>query len=645
MMELGNQVRPQSGCAPLQIMKKSRKAILRLLLSASLGFVSGVARAQQPLPSSPIASSTSILPLDEIRAGMVGVGKTVFAGNKIEEFQAEILGVLRNVAPRQSIILARLSGGPLERTGVMAGMSGSPVYVDGKLIGAVALSFQFSKEPLAGITPIEQMLSALEEPAEGTAGNRASLGWQAGTPDNVEPRAGESLPEVFDLLPKPNLSYQVFWGGMETSLVRVATPLVFAGFSSDVIEQYAPQLRTLGFVPLQGGGGGAAGDNRMGDISRLKPGSMISVELVRGDLGVHADGTITMVDNGRVYAFGHPFLSAGPTEMPFSESEVLANLPGYAVSMKISTPGGLLGVIRQDRSSGILGMLGEKARMIPVELEVVSSRQTSQAYHFEVVNDRFLLPLLLNLATFSAIGATERLMGDSTLQVEQTITLNGFPEVKTESLISGNANAAALAARVAIAPLTYLMQSGLEPMDVRSIHLKVRSTDSRAVMELGQVWSDKRQVLPGDTVELTVLLEALDGKETVQKASVEIPPGLTPGPLTITVADGATMDRIQDGAGGRMLLPKDTVQLVRAINKSRRNNRLYVLLSRWERGFVLQGDTFPSPPPSVVRTLSADPSLSTGVLPTFLSPVADYELATLPAVVTGTRSITITVKE
>ncbi|MBI4444051.1 MAG: hypothetical protein HY649_11850 [Acidobacteria bacterium] len=625
-------------------MKKSRQAILRLLLSASLGFVSGVARAQQPPPSSPIATSTPILALDEVRAGMVGVGKTVFTGNQIEEFQAEILGVLRNVAPRQSIILARLSGGPLERTGVMAGMSGSPVYVDGRLIGAVALSFQFSKEPLAGITPIEQMLSALEEP-EGTAGNRASLGWQAGTPDSVQLRAGESLPGIFDLLPKPNLSYQVFWGGMETSLVRMATPLVFAGFSSDVIEHYTPQLRTLGFVPLQGGGGGAAGDNRMGDISRLKPGSMISVELVRGDLGVHADGTITMLDNGRVYAFGHPFLSAGPTEMPFSESEVLANLPGYAVSMKISTPGGLLGVIRQDRASGILGMLGDKARMIPVELEVVSSRQTSQAYHFEVVNDRFLLPLLLNLATFSAIGATERLMGDSTLQVEQTITLNGFPEVKTENLISGNANAAALAARVAIAPLTYLMQSGLEPLDVRSIQLKVRSTDSRAVMELGQVWSDKRQVLPGDTVELTVLLEALDGKETVQKALVEIPPGLTPGPLTITVADGATMDRMQGGAGGRMLLPKDTGQLVRAINKSRRNNRLYVLLSRWERGFVLQGDTFPSPPPSVVRTLSADPSLSTGVLPTFLSPVADYELATLPAVVTGTRSITITVKE
>ncbi|MBI4463107.1 MAG: hypothetical protein HY647_00235 [Acidobacteria bacterium] len=577
---------------------------------------------------------------------MTGVGKTVFSGNQIEEFQVEILGVLRNVAPRQSVILGRLSGGPLERTGVLAGMSGSPVYVDGRLLGAVALSFQFSKEPLAGITPIEQMLSSLEEPSEAVAESLSPPTAKQGSAGSLMGQTSALFSEDFDLLPPPqNLSYGVFWGGIETSLLRVATPLVLSGFTSGTIEHFAPQLRTLGFVPVQGGSGGTAETASMGDPSRLQPGSMISVELVRGDLGVHADGTVTLLEKGQIYAFGHPFLSAGPTEIPFAESQVLATLPGYASSLKISTPGALLGVIRRDRSSGIFGVLGDTARMIPVELDVVSSRRTSQAYRFEVVNDRFLLPFLVNLATFSAIGATERLIGDSTLQIEQTITLQDLPEVRTENLVSGTTNAPALAARAAAMPLAYLMQSGLGPLDVRRIHLKVVSTDRRAVLELAQVWSDRREVRPGESVELTVLLEDLDGKEMVQKATVDVPPGLTPGPLTITVADGALMDRMQAGPMGRLLLPKDPEQLVRAINKSRRNNRLYVRLFRWERGFVLQGDIFPSPPPSVVRTLSADPSLSTGISPTFLSSVGDYELETLPAVVTGSKSITITVKD
>lgn len=376
-----------------------------------------------------------------------------------------------------------------------------------------------------------------------------------------------------------------------------------------------------------------------------QPGSMISVQLVRGDMGVSADGTVTLVDKGRIYAFGHPFLSAGPTEIPFGESHVIVSVGGYASSMKLTTAGPLLGVIQADRSSGIFGTLGGKARMIPVDMDLQSEGGANHSYHFEVANDRFLLPFLMNLTVFSAVGSTERQVGDSTLQVDQTITLDGLPDVTLENFISGGANGPALAARLVATPVAYLMRSGLTPPDIQSIRLRVVASNRRMDQDLEQVWTSKREIKAGDTVELTALLRDQDGHETLQKAKVEIPLSLPPGPLTITVADGASLDRIEAAMSGRPALPKDPQQLVRAINKSRRNNRLYVRLARPETGFALQGDSFPSPPPSLVSTFSTTPSLSINVSRTMLSTVADYELAPVSGVVSGLKRLMLTVEE
>jgi hypothetical protein len=581
---------------------------------------------------------------------MKAVGRTVFDGRNIEEFQGEILGVLRNVSPRQSIILARLTGGPLAETGILAGMSGSPVYIDGRLIGAVALGFQFSKAPIAGITPIQQMIDsfgdeAAGDQAEAALATPAQQAWrfvpEPGNPSEMRLVASET-PSL--LPPSANSPNWVFWGSNETSLVRVATPLALSGFTTEAIEYFQPQLRALGLAPMQVGGGASA-DQTMGDGSKLEPGSMISVQLVRGDLGMSADGTVTLVDKGRVYAFGHQFLAAGPTAIPFAESVVLTALPSYANSMKISTPGQLLGVIGQDRSSGIVGTLGERVRMVPVEMEVTTGERPGRTYNFEVVNDRFLLPFLVNMAVLSSLGTTERMVGDSTLQIEQTVTLSGLPEVKVENYIAGNVNAPAQAAQSAAVTLSYLLQSELGPVDIEGIRVRVLSTDRRLVQDLERIWSDRREVKPGESLELTALLRGQDGRETLQKATVEIPASLTPGPLTILVADGTTIDRAEMARTGRRVLPKDPQQLVRAINKLRRNNRLYARLSRLQPGFVIQGENFPSPPPSVARIFSSDPSLTAEVSPTFLSTVADYELDPLPSVVSGVKTITVMVRE
>jgi hypothetical protein len=252
-------------------------------------------------------AAPAIFPLKDIRAGQRGIGRTVFNGSRVEEFQVEILGVLENLGPRESVILARLTGGPLANTGVMQGMSGSPVYIDGKLVGAVALGFPLSKEAIAGIRPIEDMLRVEPRPVQNLA--------------SASPRLAQSRRRSFV--------------SGETRLEEIATPVSFSGFTGATLEHFAPQLRELGWDPRQGISGGGAPSDRLGDPRQLEPGSMISVQLLSGDMSVGADGTVTAIDGDRIYAFGHRFLAEGPTDLPFARAEVLALLPNLSSSFKI----------------------------------------------------------------------------------------------------------------------------------------------------------------------------------------------------------------------------------------------------------------------------------------------------------------------
>jgi hypothetical protein len=607
-------------------------------------------QAPQVKPQSPF--SVPIYPLSDIKIGQKAVGKTVFQGDKVEEFEVEILGVMRNVQPRKNLIFSRVSGGPLERTGVMAGMSGSPVYIDGKLVGAISMTFQFIKEPLAGITPIEDMIDSLErsEPA-------ARVNASSSASDMATVSTGADGPRVLLSQIDPKLSLpaggasRVVWGGTDTSLLPVATPLNLSGFTAEAIDHFAPQFKSLGWVPVQGGGAGIAGvagtpppDADKTPPPPPQPGSMISVQLVRGDMAVAADGTVTHVENGRLYAFGHPFLSAGPVELPFTEASVIAGVPSYANSMKISTPGRTLGVISQDQASGIGGILGKQARMVPVELQMISDSTPTETFNVEVAADRFLMPFLMNLTVFSAIGARERQVGDATFVVEQDIALRNLPAVQLENYITTPANGAAMAARAVVIPLSVMMQGGLDPRDVERIKLKITTSNTRQAQEVKQVWASRREAKPGETVELTVVMQDQDGREKIQKTDFQIPLSMRPGPLSIFVADGTTLDRMEAASGARGGLPKDPALLVKAINRSRGNNRLYVRLQRPEVGFMVDGEALPSLPPSLVSTLTTDPSVSSNVSRTALSTVEDYEMPPVEGVIAGFKALSINVE-
>ncbi|MBI3698803.1 MAG: hypothetical protein HY238_28690 [Acidobacteria bacterium] len=585
-------------------------------------------------------SAAEFFPLNQVKPGMKAVGRTVFAGDKVEEFQVEILGVLENVGPRQSIILARLAGGPLAKTGVLGGMSGSPVYIDGKLLGALALGFPFATEPIAGIRPISEMVDTFEQRAEPPPATlRAAL-------EAVSTAGGASVerwipPGEIRLLPSPSDPVPV-----QPKLVPIATPIHLGGFTSRAIDVFTSALRELGLEPMQGAGGGARPvSSALGDPRTLQPGAMISVGLVRGDLNVNADGALTHIDGNRIYAFGHRFLSSGPTELPFMRASVIALLPNLASSFKIASAGELMGTIRQDRTTGIFGEIGARPRMIPVELNLYSSRSGNRQYRMEMVNDRFLSPFLLQMAVFSSIDATERTLGPSTFQVRGTIRFGGGrPPVELDNIYAGETNIAMYVALAAAAPMAYVMQSGFQDLRVDQVRLDILSLDEKKQLRLERAWASKREVRPGEPIELAVALRGDNGSEVVKKTPFQIPPSIAPGVLNITFADGNWMNLLDQRAAGAREA-SNGAQLVRAINQLRRNSNLYVRVWRNDRGFQLQGEQLPSPPASLKSVLLAGPAVTGGVGNTWVSTIAEMEIDGLGTAVSGTETIRVTVKE
>ncbi len=579
----------------------------------------------------PLAAA-EFFPLDRVKPGMKAVGRTVFAGDKIEEFQVEILGVLHNVGPRQSIILARLSGGPLAKTGVMAGMSGSPVYIEGKLLGALAFGFPFATEPIAGIRPISEMIETFTERSEPPAAAlRAALAQNRWIPEfdaRLLPPAHEPTPG-------------------QAQLVPIATPVNFSGFTTRTLEVFGAQLRDLGLAPMQGAGGASRPfSSELGDISKLQPGSTISVGLIRGDFDVTAEGVVTHIDGRRIYAFGHRFLSTGPTELPFMRASVVTLLPSLNQSFKISTAGELMGSIRQDRNTGIFGALGERPRLIPVEINLYSSRSGNHRYRLEMVNDRFLSPFLLQVAAFSTIDATERTLGPSTVRMRGRIDFGtASPAVELDNIYAAENGIANLAALGAALPMAYVQQSGFQGLRVERVRLDITSLDEKRQLRLERCWATKREAHPGEALELAAVLRGENGREVIQKIPFTIPPGTPPGLLQVTFADGQTMNLLDMQGFTPTREATSAAQLVRAINEARKNNSLYVRVWRPDRGFLLQNEPLPSIPASLKSVLAGGTSTSGLVGNTWSTILAEMEIGGLDTVVSGSNTIRITVKE
>ena len=575
-----------------------------------------------------LAAQTQIMPLAEVRPGMRGVGKTVFSGDRVEEFGVEILGVLENAGPKQSVILARLYGGPLEETGVLQGMSGSPVYIDGKLVGAVALAFPLSTEPIAGIRPIEEMLRGAPEPAPRPTARLTP--WEKDLTRSF-PQPGEFLA-----------------GG--SRMVEIATPVSFSGFTRATVDHFAPQLRALGLEPRQGVSGGGARSGEVVRGGKLEPGSMISVLLVTGDMSVGADGTVTYVDGGRIYAFGHRFLSVGATELPFARAEVLALAPNLATSFKISAARELLGAITADYSTAVRGELGRQAPLVPVSITVKGPSRGGgpervSRYRMEMVNERFLSPFLLQMIVYSAIDATERTLGAETVVLRGEAEFeNGIGPVRLDDVYAGEVNVPVQASIGVAAPLAYLLQSGFDELRLKAIRLDVEVFAERRQWLIDQIWPSRKRVRPGESVDIMVALSGEDGAEQIHRVTYKVPPGAPTGPLYFTVADAMTTNLAEyyHLIGQRMRTP---TQLVRLLNELRSNSGVYVRVWRPDRSYKVQGRSLPAPPPSVALVIGRTQPAAGGAATGYTSKVAELRIDLGDAAVTGSKTIQVEVRE
>ncbi len=557
-------------------------------------------------------------PIEDVRAGQSAIGRTVFSGTVIEEFDVEILGALKNyTGPKSSIIIGRLSGGPLERTGVMSGMSGSPVYIDGRLAGAVAFMYPFSKEPLAGIRPIGEMIAGFERDEDTSA--------LAADPLDAWRELAGVLGRTDEVLSVPGDQFR-----------PIATPVSLGGFTERTLEVFAKDFDRLGLRPLQGAGGGLSEDPG----GELQPGSMISVGLIRGDMNFTASGTVTHIDGDRVFAFGHRFLSSGNTEMPMMRASVMTLVPNLNASFKLSGTGPLIGKISLDRDAGIAGELGPGPSMVPNSIRVQQADGRSASYSMELVRDTQLTPFLLQIALFSAINATERSLGPQTVRVRGGVEFkDGLPRLVLDDIYTGTGGVGQIAALSTAAPLSFLLQTGHSDLEIESIDVEVESVQADAYTDLVRAWVSKTQVRPGETIEIRFAAKGPDGTEQLRALPYTVPVSQPAGSIEVTIGDALTAN-LQQWRGlfaGRKV--RDAAATIRFLNSLRGSDRAYLRVWQRKRSLWLLSDKLPAPPASLHAVLSTPAGRGAGALSDLSTTLEDRMIEGFHGVVRGRLSL------
>lgn len=571
------------------------EVVLAVVLTRKFGFVLAVLIAASSL------QAVERMPLSQVQKGMKGYGLTVFEGTTVEKFDVEILGVLHNIGPDQNLILARVDSPVIKRAGVIGGMSGSPIFVDGKVIGALAYAWQFSKEPVAGITPIEEMLKL----AQRTAPSGASLA-------DATPRmsATELLKSLANS--KPGDAFEKLVSDMTARPVssvsgakRIAMPMSVSSFTPETIQRFSPYLDRLGFVAVPSG----TTTTSASDSSKttFAPGDPVGAVLLTGDFNVAASGTVTYIDGNRVYAFGHPFLDMGEINFPMATSEVVTVLPSVASSFKFSNTGPVVGVLRQDRAAGIMGVLGEKADMIPVEVTLNGSGAT-QTYKVNVVRHSHLSPLMLAMVTDSIVANAQRAAGERTVLLESEINVKGFPPIRLREGWAGPQARQAIPQYLAIVA-GYLMSNEFRAAEIEGVKIQLHHQDDLKIarlMEASLVTPEKGRVSPGDMVKVRTVLKPFRGEPFVETFDVRIPDDQPVGNAYLLVGSGSVMNAIDF-----TLVPPDPrtlEQVLDVIQRLRASTDLTVGLYSTGEGAVTSGVYLPNLPPSMRAVVSADTS-------------------------------------
>ena len=566
------------------------------------------------------------MPLDQVKAGMKGVAYTVFEGVKPEPMPVDILGVLKGAnGPKGDIILIRLGGEHAQYTGVVAGMSGSPVYIDGKLIGALAFRIgEFSKEPIGGVTPIEQMLeiNAMDKSQPSQTDTAATTAKSETTKTSGPGVPGSPVAKFADLL-QP-----------------IETPLVFTGFTEDAVKRFAPQFAAAGVVPVMGAG--SVSNEKQPEP--IEPGSSVSMVLVRGDMNIAATCTVTYMDPQRLLACGHPVLQFGSVDIPMTKARVLATLPSPLNAFKIVNATEQIGAFVQDRHTGILGRFGDKPQMIPVTLRITGVGDP-KTFHFDVLNNAKLTPAAMMSTVFSALQGTNASGEDVTYRMSGQIDVAGYPDVQLSNMFAPTDGGlpAAIAPALSLGErFGRIYQNPFDKPQVKGVELTFDIAHERRSAQLESARTDVTEARPGDDITVEAVLRPYRGERIVRQIPVKIPTSTPKGTLRILVSDGATLDRMRSMGGSGMGQKLDLASTIALINEDHANDKLYVSLLEANPQAMVDDKVMPTLPLSVMNVIEGMRGTQDMVVTGESS--VNESATPLDYVVSGAQVITITVK-
>ncbi len=576
---------------------------------SELTFLDSITAASAPLLS---LDKEQFLDVDALQPGMKGYGKTVFCGKNIERFDIEVIGVLKNWEAKSDMILIKMSGASLDKTGIIAGMSGSPVYVNDKMIGAVSYGWTFAKDAIAGVTPIKDMLKVLhnlnstyERLSIVTADKSNELSAM-----NYELSDQDS--KVKTAFAKNTSEAGAIQDMQTVRLVPIKTPLMVSGFDSRVLERMGTEMEKYGLFPVQSGGGWCP-SNSPPQADDLQPGAAVAAVLVRGDLNASSIGTLTFREGDNIVAFGHPFFHMGTTNLPMSLAHVYTIIANQSTSFKVAAATDVIGRISQDGRYGIAGTVGEYARMIPCEVEVKGAQFAR--YNFEIVHDKILSPSLVQWAIESALLATERQAGSKMVKLSLAIQLEGRhkPVEIENSYYDVSAQWGPL--YDITSPIGVLLNNPFQDVKINKISLSAYVFDTQRTAYIENVKVSKRTVKPGETIQIHVTLRPFDCQNVQKTISFQIPNDTVPGSIiSLAACDSQYSQSLERLRAPDMFKSKNFDQLVDLIENTEKRTNLIVRLRLSKRGITYRGHGFPSLPSSLLSIMAFSNQSGVGIL-------------------------------
>jgi len=565
-----------------------------------------------------VKASVLIMPLNQVKQGMKGTGRSVFLNDKIEEFEVEVLGVLREYRPKGNLILAKLSGTIVDNTGISEGMSGSPVYIEGKLIGAVAYGFAFAKEAIAGITPIEEMLEvAAKEEVRSSSSNSQKIPFR-------NRLSLDDLLEINKDVFKRNSKF-VFDG---RNFSQMNIPLVFSGFSSRGFENAADVFSKMGFNPVQSGSSIQSFEDIPAPDFSLRPGDPVGCQLISGDLNMSAIGTVTYVDGNKILAFGHPLYGLGSVEYAMVKAQVITVVPNLSTSFKIATTGDQIGTFSQDRPTGIFGEIGDLPDMIPLSIKMLNSSGDIKEFKLSVANDKILTPFLVNVAASNVIASEERALGDLSLEFSGDIYLENGMNIHLEDLYSGNFDSSIVEiSNFLTAVVFFLVNNEFRDLGIHKIDLLVRAEAEPKFTYLEKVWLDKYNAAPGEQIQIDLYTRNFRGETMIQKGAFITPHLPSGSEFWVVVADAESMRQLEASQyRSQTFTPRNLSQLLRILNNQRKNNRIYVKIIASKPGLFLKGEELPNLPETMKSMFSSPRSATSSPTELDKSTLMYYQL-------------------